>query len=68
MSFRNVAYKQAAVTPCSPVSYTHLDVYKRQIPIYGKLNTLILNVVGLDQDFVPKYQIIFGLYFKKTNV
>ena len=29
---------------CSPVSYTHLDVYKRQIPI---LQLLSLNVSGL---------------------
>lgn len=33
------------------------------VPIYGKLNTPILDIVGLDQDFVPKYRIISGLYF-----
>ena len=29
------AYKEGSVASTTPVSYTHLDVYKRQVKTYG---------------------------------
>ena len=33
-------------TVCAPVSYTHLDVYKRQIDAFAVFRAFLYNIVG----------------------
>ena len=37
-----IAGDSVAPKPCHPVSYTHLDVYKRQISSFNVLNVSII--------------------------
>ena len=53
------------ICPCSPVSYTHLDVYKRQLPYLGDLD---LRMEGRQRDLlVVQYLLVQLLAGTKTR-